>query len=83
MENALASMQELVGGYIEAVYLRGGMVIICNEEGKLRGLEPNFPLGLDVICGPAVFLGLKGGEFADLPMAFKDFKAAWPHLWEA
>lgn len=38
----LGFMQELVDGYIEVVRSQlPGIVIVCNEEGKLRGLEPN------------------------------------------
>ena len=40
-----------------------------NEEGKLRGLEPNFYLGAigDTIVGPVLVVGENGDEFADLP----------------
>lgn len=40
--NTLASLQQIVGGYIEAVYPFGDPVaIICNEEGKINGMELN------------------------------------------
>ena len=41
IDNTLEAMQEFVGGYIEAVTLPDGKVIICNEEGKLLGLPYN------------------------------------------
>lgn len=41
IDNTLEAMQEFVGGYIEAVTLSDGKVIICNEEGKLLGLPYN------------------------------------------
>ena len=67
IENELATMQGLVGGYIEAVSAGQGICLICNEEGKLNGLPPNFPIGRDVIVGTAVFVGYgRNGEFADL-----------------
>jgi len=40
---SLAELQAFVGGYIEAVYLPGGVVMLVNEEGKLEGLPYNEP----------------------------------------
>ena len=39
--NDLGALQDLVGGYIETVTV-GNVVIICNEEGKLKGMPLNF-----------------------------------------
>lgn len=67
IENDLATMQGLVGGYIEAVSAGQGICLVCNEEGKLNDLPPNFPIGRDIIVGTAVFVAYgKDGEFADL-----------------
>lgn len=41
IDHTLEAMQELVGGYIEAIPLDDEVVIVCNEEGKLMGLQPN------------------------------------------
>lgn len=42
IENTLKSLQRIVGGYIECIYpFDDNVGIICNEEGKLIGLEPN------------------------------------------
>ena len=38
--NTLDAMQHVVGGYIEVVYLEDAC-LVCNEEGKLIGLEGN------------------------------------------
>lgn len=51
IDDSLAGMQAAVGGYIETVSLLGGAVLVCNEEGKLQGLQANRRLGHDVICG--------------------------------
>ena len=48
--NTLKAMQELVGGHIEIVDFQGAC-LVCNEEGKLLGLEPNRRVGQDVITG--------------------------------
>lgn len=37
----LHEMQEIVGGWIEVVYLRDGRIMVVNEEGKVNRLEPN------------------------------------------
>lgn len=37
----LEQMQKVVGGYIEIVRLKNGWLVVCNEEGKLLGLEEN------------------------------------------
>ena len=67
IKNELETMQELVGGYIEAVSAGQGICLVCNEEGKLNGLPPNFPIGHDVIVGNAVFVGYgRSGDFIDL-----------------
>ena len=42
IEGTLKSMQAIVGGYIQAVYpFEEPVALICNEEGKLLGLELN------------------------------------------
>lgn len=38
---SLREMQALVGGYIEILRLADGRLLVCNEEGKLRGLPLN------------------------------------------
>jgi hypothetical protein len=37
----LKEMQEVVGGYIEFLYLKNNLVMIVNEEGKIIGLPYN------------------------------------------
>ena len=39
IENELEAMQKAVGGYIEAISLDDGNVIILNEEGKLLSMN--------------------------------------------
>ena len=46
--NTLRAMQELVSGHIEIVDYQGAC-LVCNEEGKMLGLEPNRRVGQDVI----------------------------------
>lgn len=44
----LEELQKIVGGYIEALYLRDGRLMFVNEDGKRLGLPPN-PLA-DIIA---------------------------------
>ena len=42
INNDLETMQQLVGGLIEmSMPFEDEVAIICNDEGKLKGLEPN------------------------------------------
>ena len=63
LSNDLRSLQEAVSigadytGLIEVVGLDAKTCILCNEEGKLIGLEPNRRLGYDVLCGVFYVVG--------------------------
>ena len=70
ISNSLENLQKTVGGYIEAVPLTDEIVIICNEDGKLKGLEPNFHLPYDTIVGTVIICGVNGDEFSDIPEGF-------------
>lgn len=56
----LHEMQEIVGGYIECINIVENILCVCNEEGKLMGLTPNFAFGEDIIVGDVFFC--VGGE---------------------
>ena len=70
---ALESMQKFVGGTIQAVYpFPDPVVIVCNDDGKLMGLEHNRTLRddsgnvYDILCGPFFICGLGDEDFASL-----------------
>ena len=66
IDNTLEELQATVGGYIETVTFASGATVICNEEGRLMGLEHNLRfLGVDFV-GPIVIAGVNGEEFCDL-----------------
>ena len=67
--NTLKMLQDLVGGYIETIRVSDRAILIMNEEGKLKGLEPNFFFGAigDIIVGPVLIVGDGGEDFTDLP----------------
>ena len=66
IENTLKSAQALVGGYIEILTINHNpkIPLICNEEGKLKGLKPNFPFRGDHIVGTVFFA--RGDDEGDL-----------------
>ena len=64
----LNSLQQVVGGYIEAVYPYDDPVaIVCNEEVKLIGLPLNRKLeDHDIIAGTFIVCGLGEEDFDSL-----------------
>ena len=72
---SLKNLQNIVGGPIECVSCGGSTVIICNEEGKLRRLEPNFRIMSDIIVGEAIIIGVDGEDFCDIPISFQTRKS--------
>ena len=64
--NTLAACQELVDGYIEPVTLATDLVLVCNDEGVIRGLGSNPFLGYN-FRGDWFLCGRDEDEFADIP----------------
>ncbi len=64
----LSALQRCVGGYIEVVGNGDGTLIICNEEGKLLGLEGNRRIrdGMSIIAGTFFVVGEDGENFRSL-----------------
>lgn len=81
MANSLKNFQMAVGGYIETVSLAEDLVIICNEEGRLKGLPYNCTICGVSFVGDIILAGVKGEEFADLPMDYKQAKELFGWLW--
>lgn len=68
IDDELSSLQKAVGGYIETVYNGDGTIIVCNEEGKLKGLEGNRRIrdGASIIAGTFFVVGADGESFRSL-----------------
>ena len=64
----LSALQRCVGGYFEVVGNGDGTLIICNEEGKLIGLDGNRRIhdGMSVIAGTFFVVGDGGENFRSL-----------------
>ena len=66
VENTLENLQKIVGGLIEYVELDCNTDIVCNEEGKLLGLELNRKLENDIVAGTFFIVGQHNGETISL-----------------
>lgn len=62
----LTAMQQTVGGLIEVVRNDDGTLLVCNEEGKLLGMEGNRRIPGDVLAGPFFVVGDAGETFRSL-----------------
>lgn len=79
---SLENLQKTVGGYIETVTIESDMVVICDEEGRIKGKERCCNIcGVDFV-GTVILAGVDGEEFCDLPVGYADIKQMMPRLWE-
>ena len=70
IENTLNAKQDLVEGLIEVFYIndKEDVCLICNEEGKIKNLQPNRFIGNELIYGNIIVIGddYEVGEFKSL-----------------
>lgn len=73
IDSGLKSLQQEVGGYIEAIYpFPEPVAIVCNETAKLDGLPLNRALRddageiYDIIAGTFLVVGLTEEDFCSL-----------------
>lgn len=66
VEDNLNTYKSIVEGYIEIVPIEKDILMVCNEEGKLIGLDFNFVLGNDPIVGTVFFIGRNNEDFRSL-----------------
>lgn len=70
VENTLKAFQDIVGGYITTFPLMTDTFVVCNEEGLMRGLEPNVDIILnqyrETIYGDFAIVRKEGDEFESL-----------------
>lgn len=73
----LTSLQEIVGGHIQAIYpFEDPVALICNDDSKLMGLPLNRALYdnegrvYDIIAGNFFLTGLGQDDFSDLSEEF-------------
>ena len=69
VEDTLAGLKRAVKGHFESVYLDQDIVAICNEEGKINGMEGNRHYGANgksILAGPFFVAGLGEEDFISL-----------------
>ena len=62
----LVLFQQIVGGYVEAVQLADDLVILCDEEGRLKGKAYNCSIGGYDFVGTILAVGVDGCKFAGI-----------------
>ena len=85
ISNTLENLQKIVGGKIEVVHTGiSGLILILDEEGKLKKYQKNFLIGgrmfPDMVVGTAVLCGVSDDDFADVPINMAQWKIAL-ELW--
>lgn len=81
ISDTLENLQATVGGYVESFTLAEDLVILCDEEGRLKGKEYNCTVAGVDFYGTVVFIGADEDEFCDLPYGFDCMKKLFPSLW--
>ena len=66
VQNDLAHLQYMVGGYIECINVEHRDVVICNEEGRLWGLTGNCIIDQIPFVGTILIVGADGEDFTDV-----------------
>ena len=68
IDNTLKDIQCAVGGHFEALVYsyEYALLMLCDEEGKIKGLDYNFKLDPDDIVGNVLFVSAAGEEFRGL-----------------
>lgn len=68
VENRLGALQDLVGGYLEAVTIATDMCALVDEEGLLKGKKYNCDVCNYPLFGTIVLVGVDGENFVDCPI---------------
>ena len=67
INDELEELRQLVGGYIETIPYRDNIIILLDEEGRLKDSEDNIVVSkYGMLVGNIVFVGTKGEDFISL-----------------
>lgn len=64
--DALPELQAIVGGYIEVLRLTDNLLLLCDEDAKLKGSVGNRRIGEEIIAGQFIVVGDGGETFTSL-----------------
>lgn len=67
IDNTLEALQTFVRGYIETWSPFTNWTVICNEEGRLMGMNYCCTIMGQDFVGPVLIVGRKDDEFDDMP----------------
>ena len=74
----LENLQKTVGGYIEAHQMTTDVTLLCDEDGRMKGYEPNVQFLGAQFVGTLILVGTKNGEFSSCPISLGDMKKYFP-----
>lgn len=76
--NDLKPMHELIGGYLETLTLPNGLVLVMDEEGRLKGLRENVRcVQFGTIVGRIFITAAEGESFRSLTVEEIQSARAW------
>ena len=76
--NTLEALQELVGGYIEPHHICGSLVLVMDEDGRLKGLPENVRcVQYGTIVGPVFITADQDEDFRSLTTEEIQTARAW------
>ena len=85
-ENSVKAIRALIGGHFQAFHcqiIEEDTWLLCDDDGKYKGLDPNFMLQDDIFVGPVLFVVSNelGDDFDDISRsAMKRISAFMPLL---
>ena len=77
IDNALSALQDAVDGRIEPFRIGADAVILCDEEGKLKGKTVNCRVLGETFVGTILVVGTEGEDFTDCPVDLDDWQRYW------
>ncbi|MBQ9851203.1 MAG: DUF3846 domain-containing protein [Clostridia bacterium] len=80
ISNTLENLQKIVGGCIETVTAADDVVIICDEEGRLKRKDFNCMICGVGFVGTIIICGISGDGFGNILIEFSDVKKLFPKL---
>ena len=76
--NTLEDLQELIGGYIEPHHICGSLVLVMDEDGRLKGLPENVRcVQYGTIVGPVFITADQDEDFRSLTPEEIQAARAW------
>lgn len=82
IENSLKNLQRYVGGDIAVYRFATDAVFVFDKDGKANGKDYNCTICGVNVFGDAIFCGVNGDEYADLPIEYREAKRLFQNLWK-